>query len=180
MLVSIALLSSGCTGPLVVELPQPAQSRPPATIAPLIDGRCRSYGAGLLPPIQTGRYVGSLPPKGFEPLTVVRCTDDGGRQTADGFMTYVIEERSADLSPDLTTALRLPDTGFPGSAGGHLACPANESPYLFLLLVDVDGRGYEPRVPIDWCGVPRPEVLAAVDAASWRQTHRFEVVRPAR
>ncbi|MFC7623461.1 hypothetical protein [Microlunatus sp. GCM10028923] len=130
-----------------------------------------------MPPFEQAEvYAGSLPQVGFRPTDVVRCVvADSATQRDDGSMIYRISQETGTLTTELVQRLRWPDSAPPTRP--NAACDASARPILYLLLVDTTGRGYRPRIPLDWCGEPRPEVTQAVQAVEWRTTGTYEVTR---
>jgi hypothetical protein len=170
MLLSITLLGSACASSLWPD-------RPPPVIKPLVDGHCPRDGAGLVW-ASVDTYLGSLPPDGFQPVKVVRCVERQSTQRKDGTFLHRIEELSGTPSPRLLKTLQLPD-GAPADDVGRVrggGCPAREMERVFLLLVNAEGRGYQPRMPVTFCFEPRPEVMAALGAIPWAPVERVDVV----
>ncbi|MFC7625125.1 hypothetical protein [Microlunatus sp. GCM10028923] len=166
VLLIIILSIAGCTVP-----PRP-EPRPVPIQRPLVDGRCPRDGIEPMRPIDEGDpYLGSLPPEGFRPDTVVRCTVSPGRHQ-NGYELIDVTESSAAVTPELLTALALPDE-VPERA--DFGCPENLEPTLHLLLVDATGRGYRPRIPVTPCHRPLAEVRRAIEALPWRVTAKFTI-----
>lgn len=142
--------------------------------------QCPSAGAGLVPPYEdggpyaSGARAGSVPPDvAFD--TVLWCSSDDGLSQPDGTIVDTITELSAEPSPALSAALELGDEPPPNNPSE--VCPANATPVLYLLLVDDSDTAYRPRIPLTWCGIPRPEVTAAVDDHSWTTVRRYRLPR---
>lgn len=162
-LVALFMIMYGCA-PISTWTP-----RPSPTVAPLVEGHCPRDGDGLVPPAD-----GGLAPAGFVATGVIRCLVDSPLTRKDGRLVYTVRELSGELSPELATALTLPDDG---PRSWIEVCPARGFIAIQLLLLDAGGQGYWPRIPNTWCSEPRTEVYEAVDAIAWRDVDSFEVVR---
>lgn len=167
LVAALLMITYGCV-PISTRNP-----RPSPTVAPLVEGRCPRDGDGLIPPnAPDDPYAGGLAPSGFVATGVIQCQVDEPVTRKDGRLGYPVRELSGGPSAELETALALPDDDDQGGV-----CPARYVPPLHLLLIDANGLGYWPRIPITSCHEARPEIYAAVGGIAWRDFDRFEVVR---
>lgn len=118
------------------------------------------YGAcpDAQPAAAADRWWSTGSPVGGTTVTaVVVCTPS----TTDGSWTGMRERTYTHAIAPLVDALRLPDLAAT-SAGTF--CTTSLPLLDPVVVVDAAGRRALPRLPLDACGVPRAEVLAALTA----------------
>jgi hypothetical protein len=165
LMVFLALLVAGCTGPAVADLQKPSRVQRsrgvPAIEAswvscdpfiPAVDGML--FGGGgkaiVLPAID----------KRFQPVAAIICRSDSQPHPGGGSDLVAIEERANDITA-LVAALRLPDRSVRECHGETWA---HYVPWLALL--DAQGRWIRPGIPLAPCNTPRAEVNTAIDQLS--------------
>lgn len=164
--LAAALALAGCfTGPREV--------RTTAPTAEIVGPQCPNDGVGLV--TDASLTGGGRAPDDFVITRAVRCEVSPQGQARDGGIVFLITQETGPAPATLLDALSLPDQV---GMGPGVACPADQPPFRYLLLVDRDDRAYRPRLPIQPCARVRVEVAEAIDAIDWQAERSFTVTRP--
>lgn len=144
----------------------PAASSPPAasgTPVPTTTGGPVTPGQPACAGWPSGAPRGLLPAS-FVPVAALRCVENYQVIPGKGqWLTATLERADKDLGP-LTAALRHP----PGRNKPGMMCPEIAIRPVEIALVSSDGTTFLPVLPLSGCGPVQQQVLAALDALSWR------------
>jgi len=165
LLVCLALLLAGCTGPVAEDGDKPSREQRSRGV-PAIEARWVSCNP-FIPAVDGMSFGGGgkaavLPAldKSFQPVAAVICRSDSQPHPGGGSDLVAIEER-ADHITALVAALRLPDQSVHECHGEFWA---QYVPWLALL--DAQGRWIRPGIPLAPCNAPRAEVRTAINQLS--------------
>jgi hypothetical protein len=103
-------------------------------------------------------------PAGFRAVAVVWCVPIGGIAPANAQGTYVRKEVAVTGLGPLVTALRMPSSRRNAVA---LDCLLPLIIMPRIALIGSDGAVVYPRIPVNVCGVPIPQVAASLGALHW-------------
>jgi hypothetical protein len=135
-------------------------SQAPSGNAPV---RAAAFGSPACPTADKPGPDRGAVPDGFVTAWVLRCSSTFFN-LRDGETIPPVGERADTPADELVAALRKPSD--PPSQG-HCTAELINPPYL--MLVDASGRAVAPAIPIDGCGKPRRDVLAALEKLPFRR-----------
>jgi len=156
---ALALLT-GCASAVKTDVDRPggtsAPTRQPVRVATTCPSSVSNGGRA------DGQLGGPVPP-GATISWVLNCRSTQQAISGKGVWQVLLSERSDGPAEDLLRALAQPDQ--PPSTG---ACPAIGAVLPYFVLVDSNGVGYLPRMPLTACGLPQEGAQQALHAMTWR------------
>jgi len=172
--VSAIFLFAGCADELV-ELPT---DRRPAVPVPLVDGPSRCPADTVVLSDDDPESGAGAVPADFDSGTVLRCdVDYTTMRTRNGVDQFTVTQWQAPMTPQLRTALDLPDR----EIRPVRACAAGSGRTTAVYLVDSRRQAIRVLLPVDDpCQQIRKEVAALLPADGSPAEATFHVSRPTR